>query len=234
MVTQVMAHRGASSVELENSVAAFRRAVAMGAQAAELDVRRTAGGTLVVHHNPVLDDGRVIYTLTASELPEHIPTLDQALDACRPLWVNIEIKNDPSEPDFDPDDTIAEATVECLSRRQEGASQWLISSFRRSTIDHCRRLQPSIATAWLTVAVPDDEIDAVAQDLAAAGHRALHPWVGALNRHAVETCHRHGVEVNTWTCDDPERMKELIEWGVDGICTNVPDIALAVVNGEYF
>ena len=39
----------------------------------------------------------------------------------------------------------------------------------------------------------------------------------------------HGLQVNTWTCDDPDRMRELIEWGIDGICTNVPDVALAVI-----
>jgi glycerophosphoryl diester phosphodiesterase len=145
------------------------------------------------------------------------------------MWVNVEIKNDSSEPDFDPDDTIADATISCLRRRDEGDDRWLISSFRRSTVDRCRQLHPAIATAWLTVAVPDDDIETVARDLASSGHQALHPWVGALNRHAVETCHRHGLRVNTWTCDDPERMKELIEWGVDGICTNVPDIALEVL-----
>lgn len=232
MSTQVMAHRGASRAEPENSVAAFRRAGVMGAQAVELDVRRTKDGVLVVHHNPALDDGRNICEMVAADLPEEIPTLDQALDACRPMWVNVEIKNDSSEPDFDPDDTIADATISCLMRRDEGDDRWLISSFRRSTVDRCHQLHPAIATAWLTVAVPDDDIETVAHDLASSGHQALHPWVGALNRHAVETCHRHGLQVNTWTCDDPERMKELIEWGVDGICTNVPDVALEVLQNH--
>jgi glycerophosphoryl diester phosphodiesterase len=42
-------------------------------------------------------------------------------------------------------------------------------------------------------------------------------------------CHGAGIEVNTWTCDDPQRMGELIEWGIDGICTNVPDVAIDVI-----
>lgn len=226
-----MAHRGASRAERENTVEAFRRAVAMGAHAAELDVRRTADGILVVHHNPTLEDGRVVGHLAADELPGHVPTLDQALDACGPMWVNVEIKNDPSEPDFDPTETIAEATIDCLGRRREGDARWLISSFRRETIDRCRRLHPTIATAWLTVAVPDDDLDSVVGDLVDVGHHALHPWVGALSARAVDTCHRLGLQVNTWTCDDPNRMKELIEWGVDGICTNVPDVALSVLAG---
>ncbi|MFM7755936.1 MAG: glycerophosphodiester phosphodiesterase [Actinomycetota bacterium] len=231
MGTQVMAHRGASRAERENTVEAFRRAVEMGSHAAELDVRRTADGILVVHHNPTLDDGRVIGQLAAGEVPDHVPTLDQALDACGPMWVNVEIKNDPSEPDFDPTETIAEATIDRLGRRREGDARWLISSFRRETVDRCRELLPTIATAWLTVAVPDDDLDRVVGELADVGHRALHPWVGALSARAVDTCHRFGLQVNTWTCDDPQRMKELIEWGVDGICTNVPDVALSVLAG---
>jgi glycerophosphoryl diester phosphodiesterase len=45
----------------------------------------------------------------------------------------------------------------------------------------------------------------------------------------IDRCHAAGIAVNTWTCDDPERMAELIEWGIDGICTNVPDVALSVL-----
>ena len=66
----VMAHRGASRAEAENTVAAFRRAGQMGAHAVELDVRRTADGVLVVHHNPHLADGRLIAGLTFAELRE--------------------------------------------------------------------------------------------------------------------------------------------------------------------
>ena len=48
----------------------------------------------------------------------------------------------------------------------------------------------------------------------------------------AEKAQAKGVQVNVWTCDDPERMVELVEWGVDGICTNVPDVALSVIAGE--
>ena len=55
-----MAHRGASKVEQENTTMAFRRALDMGANAVELDVRRCASGELVVHHDAKLSDGRTI------------------------------------------------------------------------------------------------------------------------------------------------------------------------------
>jgi glycerophosphoryl diester phosphodiesterase len=50
-----------------------------------------------------------------------------------------------------------------------------------------------------------------------------------LTRSVVDTMHRNGVAVNTWTCDDPARMAELVSWGIDGICTNVPDVARGVI-----
>ena len=56
----VIAHRGAPRLARENTVESFRAAVATGAGGIELDVRRTADGALVVHHDAVLDDGRTI------------------------------------------------------------------------------------------------------------------------------------------------------------------------------
>ncbi len=225
---QVIAHRGASRAERENTLEAFAAAGRLGADAVELDVRRTAAGVLVVHHDPRLDDGRVIAELPAGDLPAHLPALGDALDACRGMWVNVEIKNDPSEPDFDPTDSIADATMELLVARGEH-DRWLISSFRIETVDRCReiaeRLGVPIRTAWLTVAVPDDVVEL----LAARGHVALHPWVQLLGRHVLEQCRAAGIAVISWTCDDPVRMAELIEWGIDGICTNVPDVALSVL-----
>ncbi len=195
----------------------------MGADGVELDVRRTSDGELVVHHDPHLADGRIIIETARAEMPAHVPGLDQALDACAGMWVNLEIKNDATEPDFDPADEIADATMALLARRGE-PERWLMSSFRIETMDRCRSLAPHIRTAWLTSIVPDD----VVAILQAKGHSALHPWVRLLGRHVIEQCHAADIAVNTWTCDDPDRMRELIQWGIDGICTNVPDVALAV------
>ena len=225
---QVMAHRGASRVETENTLAAFRTAVWMGADAVELDVRRTVDGALVVHHDPRLADGRAIVETRATDLPAHVPHLDAALDACAPLWVNVEIKNDPNEPDFDPSDSIADATIALLAERPEGDARWLISSFRRETVDRCRAIRPDIATAWLVTLLDPATREVTLDRLAADGHAALHPWVGGVDIGLLEQCAARGLAVNTWTCDDPDRMRELVAWGVDGICTNVPDVALAV------
>ena len=222
--TSVMAHRGASRAERENTVAAFRKAADLGSDAVELDVRRTADGVLVVHHNSHLEDLRLIAATPVAELPEHVPTLGAALDACAGMWVNVEIKNDPNEADFDPDDSIADETIAHLLVRGDD-DRWLISCFRIETVDRCRMLAPSIRTAWLCSGIPPG----TAALLKERGHSALHPWVAIVTPDAIDECHAAGIEVNTWTCDDPARMAELIDWGIDGICTNVPDVALAVL-----
>ncbi len=227
-MVDVLAHRGASAAERENTIEAFLRARAMGSDGVELDVRRTADGVIVVHHDPILADGRVIVDVRAADLPAHVPHLDAALDACSGMWVNVEIKNDPGEPDFDPTDSIADQTVAALLERGED-DRWLISSFRLETVDRCRALDERIRTAWLVIEVPDDVI----ATLVGRGHRALNPWVGALHRSHIDACHGAGIAVNTWTCDDPQRMAELIEWGVDAICTNVPDVAVDVIAGRF-
>ena len=223
-----MAHRGASKVETENTRVAFERALEMGADAVELDVRRCGSGELIVHHDAKLSDGRAIIKVDKSNLPSYIPTLAEALDACGSMWVNVEIKNEAKEPDFDPTEQITRDVVELL-RQRNTPDKWLISSFRRETVDAVRQLMPSFKTAWLVVTLDNAELESVAVKMAAQGHFALHPWVKQLSKQVVEVFHRYGLQVNTWTCDDPARMKELIEWQVDGICTNVPDIALQVL-----
>lgn len=246
-MTNVIAHRGASRAALENTVEAFRLAVAMGVDGIELDVRRSRDGRLIVHHDARIRDARIrdprfrdarvgggdaIIELDRRHLPEYIPDLHDALLACAgapgsaEVMVNIEIKNDADEPDFDSTRSLAPRVVgEALAVGDH--QRWLISSFDLAMVDAVRAADPRIATAWLVVDVPDD---AVAR-LLAGGHRALHPWVGTLRRATVAECHASGIAVNAWTCDDPERMRELIGWGVDGIVTNVPDIAIAVHDG---
>lgn len=220
-MTVIIAHRGASAAELENTLPAFRRAVAMGADGIELDVRRTADDRLVVHHDPRLADGRAVRHTRRDALPDHVPDLTAALDACAGAFVNIEIKNDPTEPDFDPSEWVAHRTCALLERGGPGP-RWLISSFRFETVARCRVLDPHLRTAWL-VATADA---ATIERTASAGHAAIHPWEATLTAAQIRDAHAAGLAVNTWTCDDPARLAELLAWGVDGICTNVPDLAL--------
>ena len=222
-MTSIIAHRGASAVECENTIAALARARELGADGVELDVRRTADDRLVLHHDARLADGRVIRDTPAAELPDHIPSFLPALDACVGMFVNVEIKNDPTDPDFDPTDWVAHRVCAVLAGRGEGR-RWLISSFRFETVAVCRTVLPGARTAWLVETLDDDVVDRTA----AGGHAALHPWDPIVDEALVRRAHAAGLAVNTWTCDDSDRMRQLIGWGIDGICTNVPDVGVAV------
>jgi glycerophosphoryl diester phosphodiesterase len=223
-MTDVIAHRGASRAARENTIEAFRLAVELGAQGIELDVRRCGSGELVVHHDACLADGRPIVHTSHDELPDHVPELRAALSACDGAWVNVEIKNDPGEPDFDADRTIVDDVVAVLVDVDVPA-RWLVSSFDLEAIERVRSLHESLPTAWLVVHAPDD----VVERLVALRHDAVHPWVGALRRETVDAAHAVGLAVNTWTCNDAEQMVRLAEWGVDGICTDVPEVALRIL-----
>jgi glycerophosphoryl diester phosphodiesterase len=217
----VLAHRGASVAALENSPAAFALADSMGADGVELDVRIAPDGRLLVVHDPLPDSLADIDALGAA-------TLAEVLDACGDrMLVNVEIKNWRDDSGYDPTMALVPPVLDELRRRGPNAAhRWLISSFSWSTVAACREYAPEIATACLTSGPVDD---ATIERLVAAGHDALHPWEVQVDESLVEACHRHGLAVNTWTCNDPVRLVELRDLGVDGVCTDVPDVALGAL-----
>lgn len=194
----------------------------------ELDVRRTRDGALVVHHDPVVAGVGPIVALDASALPVYVPSLDAALDACRGMEVNVEIKNDPSEPDFDPDDAIARSVVGVLAARDD-ARAMLVSSFRFATIDAVRAANDTLRTGFLFTMPPLSalRLKALVHRTAAAGHVAIHPYHRGVTKRMVDLAHEVDLAVNTWTVDDPNRMRSLAKMGVDALITNVPAIGVA-------
>jgi glycerophosphoryl diester phosphodiesterase len=226
-MVRVIAHRGASAAAPENTLEAFGLAGELGADWVEFDARRTADGVVVVHHDAHLADGRAIVELARRELPDHVCELTEALDACAGLSVNIEIKNWPGDIDFDPDDAVARFVVEEVARRDVRAAV-LVSCFHQPTIDRVHELDPAVPTAYLHH-VDDRSWTELAAAVAAAGHVALHPWDHVVDSSYLAAAVAHGLEVNVWTVDDPDRMAALVALGVDGLCTNVPDVARSVV-----
>lgn len=225
----VIAHRGASRARRENTLAAFEHARELGADMVELDVRRSADGRLVVHHDARLADGRALVELRRAELPDPVPELADALRACAGMAVNIEIKNAPGEPDHDPTGALARAVAELAARPEHAAQGLLVSSFDAMTLQVVRAVNPALPTAWLTF---DTDRAAALARCRADGHVAWHPFDATVDRAALAEAHAAGLAVNVWTVDDPDRMRALIELGVDGLCTNVPDVARAVVDAS--
>lgn len=222
----VIGHRGASVAAPENSLAAFEAAVAQRADGVELDVRRTADGTLAVRHDETLADGRRIVELGRAALDGVVPQLDDVLEVCRPLSVvNVEIKNWPDDGDFDPSLTLADAVVGLLRERGElDDGRVIVSSFHLGTIDRVTELAPQLATGWLWGLV--DDVGALLDKAAARGHQAVHPHHAFVNEELVGRAHALGLAVNAWTCNEPDRIRWLAEVGVDAVITDTPDIAL--------
>ncbi len=225
----VLGHRGASAVAPENTIDAFTRARALGADGVELDVRRTADGVLVVHHDPEVGGVGLIASIPFADLRAARPqlaTLDEALEACRGLVVNAEVKCLPWEPDADVDGSVMRATIAAV-RAHDG--MMVVSSFDLAAVDRARAEAPDLPTAWLT---HGQGVAAAAEIAAAHGH----PWLNADATAALEAgadgialAHHAGVLVGTWTVDDPGAAHSLAEAGADIIITNVPDVVLAAV-----
>ncbi len=225
----VLGHRGASSAFPENTLSSLRGALEQGADGVELDVRRTRDGALALSHDPTLADGRLVLATARADLPASMPVLAEALDILtRASIVNIEIKNWPDDPDFDATARLADDVVDLLRDRGElDDGRALVSCFHLPTIDRVRELAPGLATGWLVLDASD--APTLIERTAAHGHGAIHPHHVFVNAELVARAHDAGLAVNTWTCDDPDRIVWLAELGVDALVTNDPALALAAL-----
>ena len=232
---RVIAHRGASAAERENTLDAFRAAVRLNADGVELDVRRTANEVLVVHHDAHLPDGRAIIELDDGELPDWVPTLAEVMEVCRDpavgreFIVNIEIKSAPNDPDYDAEHQVSAAVAGLVLGwgMGESGNEVIVSSFDMEALNRIRAIDPAIPTAYITfeVLAPDLLVGRVA----AAGHTAIHPYVASTSQALVDAAHAAGLEINVWTVNDPDQITHLATLGADAVITDVPDIARAVL-----
>ncbi len=225
----VHAHRGSPDPVAgirENTLAAFARARRLGADGVELDVRLTRDGALAVHHDPVVPGVGAVADLARAELPEHVPLLGEVLEACADFSVNIEIKNLPGEPGYDPRERLAAAVAELVITTGRGATV-VVSSFWPETLDAVRRSGPAIPTGLL-VAPWFDPVDAVAAALA-RGCTALHPAAPLVSGELVAEAHAAGLSVAAWTVNDTDSLRAMEGLGVDRVITDDVPRALSAL-----
>jgi len=221
----VQAHRGSPDPTAgirENTLEAFARARALGADGVELDVRLTADGGLAVHHDPVIDGVGALHELAAAELPSHVPLLVDALRECAGMVVNIEVKNLPTEPAFDPTDRCALTVVDLVGAT--GCQETVIvSSFWSGALRAVRASGSRIRTGLLVISSFD-----VASAVAGAsdlGCAAIHLPIGLVTPITVGTAREAGLAVAAWTVADEVALESVLDAGVDTIVTD--DVAMA-------
>ena len=213
----VIAHRGASGRELENSLAAFRAAAALGADAVELDVHATADGVIVVHHDEAIAGQRIARMtgkqLTALRLAngEPVPTLGDVLGLLGPvLQVFVEVKSLP--PQFD-------ETLLGVLRNGPNRPGYAVHAFDHRVVLRLGTLCPSLRRGVLSGSYPVRPL-ALLRD---AGATILWQEHTLVDRSLVDALHDAGMQLIVWTVDDVAEMRQLVEIGVDGICTNRPE-----------
>jgi glycerophosphoryl diester phosphodiesterase len=220
----IIAHRGASGYEYENSRAAFRRAVMLDSDGVELDVHATQDGALVVHHDPDLPGVGPIATLTRAEVRqirirngETLPLLEEVLDLLGEHDAWIEVKSLPPAHD--------EALLGILDAGP-APHRYAVHSFDHRIIRRLGEVRPALARGILLSAYLDDPVGA----LVSVGATTLWQEWQQVDQALVESVHAAGCRIIAWTVNEVGDLERLVRLGVDGLCSNYPDrirVALA-------
>jgi len=228
-VTSIFAHRGAHLRERENTLGAFREAVALGVAGVELDVRRTNDGVLVIHHDPAIDDVPLAHT-RARDLPAYVPTLEEAMDALGGVTVNVEIKNSKSanEPTYDDTGAFVREVLDFL-HGADVASSVIISCFDLTTCAQVRDDDLEMRVGWLIWDVPLASALTKAHVL---GLNAVNPYFSLVSAEAQRQAIGLGLDLNVWTVNEPEDIAAMAALGVASIITDQPARALRLVAKE--
>ena len=225
-----IAHRGASGRGLapENTLAAFEKALDIGVDMLEIDVRVTGDGQLIVLHDPSLDrttdcEG-IVREMGLDEIRqadagdgERVPILREVFDLARNRApILLEIKSD----------FIAERVVQAIADAQI-EEQVVVQSFNPQTVERVKRLAPHLPSSLLIGELPTTPSRVRARRLVSqvleVGANTLSIWHATLTPSLIEEMRKRGIAVWAWTVDEEITMRDLAMMGVQGVVTNYPD-----------
>jgi glycerophosphoryl diester phosphodiesterase len=213
-------HRGARAYAPENTITSFKKAIEIGVDAIEIDVRKTKDNYIVVIHDEdvkrTTNGEGLVNELTLKEIKsfsaegsEKIPTLEEALDFLdKKVKVFIELK-----------ETGIEKQVLAIVREKSLEKNVVVISFLEDVLKKVRELDKDIETG-LIYAKHKNPLKA-ALDLKANYLIALYRFMHSAN---VEKAHENGLKVIVWTINNSEEVEEYAKKGVDGITSDRPDI----------
>ena len=234
----IFAHRGASAHAPENTLAAFELALHQQADALELDVKLTSDGQVIVMHDANLERttgarGLVkdfslaeVRSLSAGHWfdaafeNEKVPLLEEVLEAFgKRILINIELTNYNT-----PRDALVE-TVCVLVQRLGVQDHIIFSSFIPGNLAKAKHLLPEVPRALLAL---NGLLGAWSRSFGFAfgQYEALHPYLSNTTQQQIQRVHRLGRRIHVWTVNAVEDMRLLFKWGVDGIFTDDPQLAV--------
>jgi glycerophosphoryl diester phosphodiesterase len=221
----IMGHRGAAALEPENTLLSIRRAMDIGVDAVEIDVRLSKDNALVVMHDATVDrttNGRgAVNSLAVNEIKkldagkgETVPTLQEVFDLTGDkVTTVIELKEEGTE----------RLVVELVEKNKLDDNVYVIS-FWHMLVRTVKKMNSRIKTGVLLVGCP---VDACIATRAAAD--ALVMKYSFVNRQFVDMAHEEGRKVFIWNIDERHLLQPYSEMNVDGIGTNDPRVLV-----EYF
>ena len=221
----VIGHRGASADAPENTLAAFHLALEQGADGVELDVQLSRDGQLVVFHDwsvERLTEGKgCVSDLTLAELqmlrlPEgqKVPTLAEVFEMFgSSLLYNVEIKVRGWR------NLGVETAVAHTIQTHQLQNHVIVSSFNLLSVRRARHVLPAVTPVALLWYQPWRNYGHLA-----VSAQADHPYAPMVNEAYMAWAKKRGLKVNVWTVDDPQRARQLVALGVDGIITNKPQL----------
>jgi glycerophosphoryl diester phosphodiesterase len=218
---EIIGHRGSPRAFRENTLRSFGQAFSEGANAVELDVHGTRDGRVVVHHDPVTNsrpgDAGITTVIAESTLSAvraidlagaRIPSLDEMM-ALVPehATVYIEVKAP----------RIEEAVVAAI---RTGGRRCAVHSFDHRVALRVHQLAPDVPVGVLQTSYPVDPV----RPMRDAGARDLWQHWELIDADLIERVHVDGGRVIAWTVNDVAVAKRLNDWGIDGICTDLPGV----------
>ncbi len=220
----IIAHRGATSPARENTLEAFRKAIDLGADMIEFDVRRTRDLRYVIHHDPDIS-GTLLRDLTLRQARDtagvmgfHLPELQEALELAHGrIGLDIELKEEGYEQE-----------VVHLAASSLGEEGFIVSSFHPGAIARVRQCRAGVRTGFIF-----DAAGALTTEILRGDTEWLIPAEALAAGGLLERMREAGKKIAVWTVNDADRMKRLLDDDrIDGIITDRTDAALAVREGQ--
>ena len=230
----VFAHRGGTALAPENTLAAFANGLALGADGLELDVHLSRDGRAVVHHDRTLErttplQGPIAAHDAAELARAGVPMLADVLAAYRNARLIVELKVNAA--------ALARAVVDDV-RAADAVERVCIGAFGLRGLRAVRALEPAIATSaareevrwalyrsWLRWTPGRVAYGGFQVPEFAGATRVVSPTF-------VACAHRAGLAVQVWTVDREDDARRLLDWGVDALITDRPDIIVPLVHAR--